>query len=160
MDLPALFSQRFSTPPTLLVRAPGAANLMGELVDTRQGPALLVALDPGVQIAAVPVPGDLVNLYSLNLDEDVSFHLEDVETGAGRSGRLLPAWAHGPAGVAWALRRSGYPLAGLQAVISSQVPFPTYLGGSAAIEAGFAVLWQALGGRSGVSRQSLLAGGG
>ena len=61
-------------------------------------------------------------------------------------GQPLPSWALYPAGVAWALQEAGYAVTGMQAVYTSDVPIASGLSSSAAVEVGFAVAWQALGG--------------
>jgi galactokinase len=146
MDLINSFTQSFSTSPTLLARAPGRVNLLGEHVDYNDGVVLPAALDRAVQFAAWPSADGAVHLEALDLGERVSFRLEDLDAKVALQGNLLPGWARYPAGVAWSLREAGVPVAGLQAAYTSNVPIGSGLSSSAAVEVGFAVLWQALGG--------------
>ena len=148
MDLIDSFKQKYSDQPTVLARAPGRVNLLGEHVDYNQGPVLPVAIDRAVHLAAGPSLGGerIVTLHALDLDEQVSFSLDNLAAKICTDGRPLPSWAHYPAGVAWALQDAGYSLAGMRAVYASKVPIGAGLSSSAAVEIGFCVLWQALSG--------------
>lgn len=146
MDLTAEFQARFSAPPAVLVRAPGRVNLLGEHVDYNGGPVLPAAIDREVRLAARFTPACTVTLAALDLGEEVVFSLDELDEKADLKGSPLPAWARYPAGVAWALRETGYPPSGLEVVYSSNVPIGAGLSSSAAVEVGFAVLWQAMGG--------------
>jgi galactokinase len=146
MDLISSFTQIFSTSPALLACAPGRVNLLGEHVDYNDGVVLPAALDRAVHFAAAPSADGAVHLEALDLGERVSFRLEDLDAKVTTNGNTLPGWACYPAGVAWSLREAGVPVAGMQAAYTSNVPIGSGLSSSAAVEVGFAVLWQALGG--------------
>lgn len=146
MDLTTAFQTRFSAPPAVLVRAPGRVNLLGEHVDYNGGPVLPAAIDREVRLAARFVPDNTVTLAALDLGEEAVFSLDELDRKASLGGSPLPAWARYPAGVAWSLREAGYPLSGLEAAYTSNVPIGAGLSSSAAVEVGFAVLWQAAGG--------------
>jgi galactokinase len=120
-------------------------NLLGEHVDYNDGPVLPIALDKAVTIAVTSNEDDVVDLYALDLDDQVDFRLSDLEDKASVDGSPLPNWAHYPAGVAWALLDAGFAVRGLQAAYSSNIPIGAGLSSSAAVEVGFAVLWQSLG---------------
>lgn len=146
MDLTGAFEERFAEKPQVLARAPGRVNLLGEHVDYNDGLVLPAAIDREVRVAASPQPGEMVTLLALDLGEEVSFDLQHIEQKLDLSGKRLPTWALYPAGVAWALRGAGYPVAGLRAVFSSDVPIGAGLSSSAAVEVAFGVLWRASGG--------------
>ena len=146
MDLLTGFQTHFQTSPSLQVRAPGRVNLLGEHVDYNGGPVLPAAIDRAVRLAAHPSGDDTVTLAALDLDERVSFELTALEKKIDVQGQPLPAWAHYPAGVAWALQQAGLEVKGIQAAYTSDVPIGSGLSSSAAVEVGFAVAWQALGG--------------
>jgi galactokinase len=120
-------------------------NLLGEHVDYNDGIVLPVAIDRSVQLAAASTSDNTVTLHALNLQEWVSFHLDHLEEKLDLQGKLLPAWAKYPAGVAYVLQQSGYKVTGMQAVFASDVPIGAGLSSSAAMETAFAVTWQALG---------------
>jgi len=145
-NLSKVFEQKFGKSPSLLARAPGRVNLLGEHVDYNQGLVLPAAIDRAVYLASAPSDDDCVTLCALDLDERTSFKLSELESKINRDGESLPTWASYPAGVAWALRASGLKIIGMQSVFTSDVPIGAGLSSSAALEVGFAVVWQALGG--------------
>jgi galactokinase len=146
MDLISIFKTSFGASPTLLARAPGRVNLLGEHVDYNGGPVLPAAIDRSVRIASAPNPSGVARLFARDLNKQVSFRLESLEAKLDLEGRPLPGWALYPAGVAWALQQAGYAIPGLDAVYTSNVPIGSGLSSSAAVEMAFAVTWQALGG--------------
>lgn len=145
MDMRAEFNRKYGRKPEFLVRAPGKVNLLGEHVEFNNGPVLTLALDKSVTIAAAPREDDVVILYAHDLDEHVSFSLSALEENVDLDGFPLSEWAHYPVGIAKAIRDSGFEVQGLEAVYTSNIPVGAELGSSAAVEVGFAVLWQSLG---------------
>lgn len=146
MDLVASFEKTYSTKPGVIAKAPGRVNLLGEHVDYNDGLVLPAAIDRQVSLAAAPDTAEVVSLYALDLGESASFNLDDLESKKNPDGRPLPGWALYPAGVALELSNAGYPLSGAKVAFSSNVPIGSGLSSSAAIEVGFAMLWQGLGG--------------
>jgi galactokinase len=146
VDLITLFRREFGMQPTLLSRAPGRVNLLGEHVDYNDGPVLPVALDRSVSLAAAPSGDDVVSLYALDLDQRVSFKLTELEQKVDLQVQPLPGWTLYPAGIAWSLKSDGLPACGMQAIYTSDVPIGAGLSSSAAVEVVFSVTWQALGG--------------
>ncbi len=146
MDLQRCYYERFQSPPKLLAQAPGRVNLLGEHVDYNQGVVLPAAIDRRVSLAVSPRSDGIIQLYAQDLEQEVVFNLEGLDSKNTLDGSPLPGWAHYPAGVAWALQRRGLPLSGLQAVFTSDIPIGAGLSSSAAVEVAFAAAWQALGG--------------
>jgi galactokinase len=146
MDIQTAFAQSFNTPATILVRAPGRVNLLGEHVDYNDGVVLPVAIDRAVRLAAAPTPDGVVRLYAQDLNQQVAFRLDALEQRLDLDGAPLPHWAIYPAGVAWALREAGLAVKGMQAIYTSDVPIGAGLSSSAAVEVAFAAAWRALGG--------------
>ncbi len=136
--------------------APGRVNLLGEHVDYNQGIVLPAAVDRRVKIHARRLSEPRVILHALDFSQQVEIFLapEALDARCDRDGKPLPTWALYPAGVAWALLRSGYPVEGLEASYTSDIPVGAGLSSSAAVEVAFAVLWQAMGGWS-LSRMAL-----
>ena len=145
MPLSRSFSEQFNQTPTLLARAPGRVNLLGEHVDYNDGFVLPVAIDRNVQVAASPTPDEAVTLVALDLNERVSFNLGRLAEKVDVNGDTLPTWARYPAGVAHVLKQEGLEVRGLQAAFTSNVPIGAGLSSSAAVEVAFAVTWRALG---------------
>jgi galactokinase len=146
MDLTEAFQARFSALPAIRVRAPGRVNLLGEHLGDSGGPILTAAIDRDVRLAARSVPARTVTLAALDLGEAAVFSLDALEDKLDTRGNPLPVWARYPAGVAWALQEAGFPLSGLEAAFTSDVPVGAGLASSAAVEVAFAVLWQSAGG--------------
>jgi galactokinase len=146
MELTDSFHKLFSARPTIQVRAPGRVNLLGEHVDYNDGPVLPAAINREVRLAARPVPTNRVTLAAIDLGKEAAFSLDELEGKTSLDGRRLPHWALYPAGVAWSLLEAGCRLSGLEVAYTSNVPIGAGLSSSAAVEIGFAVLWQALGG--------------
>ncbi|HZD55383.1 MAG TPA: galactokinase [Anaerolineales bacterium] len=146
MNLQLLFAERFGHQPEILARAPGRVNLLGEHVDYNDGPVLPAAIDRAVHLASAPSQQNVVHLIAYDLDDEVAFPLDALRDKSDGHGDPLPNWALYPAGVAWALREAGYEVLGVQALYTSDVPIGAGLSSSAAVEAAFAVTWQALGG--------------
>lgn len=144
--LETAFRRLASRSPEWLIRAPGRVNLIGEHVDYNDGWVLPIALELAVWLAAAPVPSPTVTIHALDLDNIVSFPLDELESKKDVAGLPLPTWAQYPAGVAWELRDIGLPVTGLETVFTSTVPIGAGLASSAAIEVAFALAWQAIGG--------------
>ena len=140
------FASTFGRPPDLMVRAPGRVNILGEHVDYNDGLVLPAAIDRAVFIAAAISQDDCVSLVASDLGERASFNLENLPEKVDSRGQPLPGWARYPAGVAWALAEAGLDTRGIQAVYSSDIPIGAGLSSSAAVEVGFATLWQAISG--------------
>jgi galactokinase len=144
MDLAGKFKQIYGRAHTLEARAPGRVNLLGEHVDYNQGMVLPVAIDREVRLLAAPTTDGQVTLHALDLGKRVAFRLDEIEQKQDEAGNILPHWAEYPAGVAWSLMQAGYPVLGMQAVYSSNIPIGAGLSSSAAVEVAFATTWQAL----------------
>jgi galactokinase len=128
------------------VISPGRVNMLGEHVDYNQGVVLPIAIDRFVRLAARPRDDRTVTVESRNLDERVSFSLDDLQARVDSAGDPLPAWALYPAGVAWALNEAGLAVGGMDAVIASDLPAGAGLSSSAALELAFALAWSKTGG--------------
>lgn len=140
------FTETFGSRPRLLGRAPGRVNLLGEHVDYNEGVVLPAAIDRQVSLAAAPTKDRSVILYAPDLNQQVHFNLDALDSRQDQDGRALPQWAQYPAGVAWALQEAGFAVHGMQAVYTSDIPVGAGLSSSAAVEVAFAVAWRLLGG--------------
>lgn len=122
------FVQQFDSLPTLLARAPGRANLIGEHTDYNEGFVLPIAIDRDLQLALRPRRDTLVQLYSLDFDEWSDFDLERIEPA------IEGHWSNYVRGVAAQLTARA-PLAhGFDAVLHGTVPVGSGLSSSAALE--------------------------
>lgn len=148
MDINAKFNEIFHTSPDVIVRAPGRVNLLGEHIDYNDGIVLPAAIDRSVRLAATPSGNRNVTLAAIDLGKTASFSLDYLSNKTDLDGKPLPTFARYPAGVAWALQQAGFATQGAKIVYSSDIPIGSGLSSSAAVQVGFAVLWQALGGWS------------
>lgn len=133
---------RWGQPPALLACAPGRVNLLGEHIDYNEGFVLPVAIDRATCVAVVPADEPTLTLDALDLGEEATLELADLER------RPDQTWARYPGGVAWALRERGLEVRGLRAVYASTVPRAAGLSSSASVEMAFAMAFQQLGGWS------------
>jgi len=138
------FHEAFGSPPAHMTSAPGRVNLIGEHTDYNEGWVLPMAIDRRAWLAVSPCDSPLVTVRALDLGEQVTFRLTDLESGLDVTGRPFPAWARYPAGVASAMQRAGHAIVGLDAVLASDVPIGAGLSSSAAINVAFALAWDGL----------------
>lgn len=121
------FISRFGGRPSIVVRAPGRVNLIGEHTDYNDGFVLPMAIDRAAWIALRPREDGRVIARSLDFEEDGEFALTDLKnTKAG--------WLEYLKGVAWALGDAGHKLRGWEGVVAGDVPVAAGLSSSAALE--------------------------
>ena len=122
----------FGRAPELAVRAPGRVNLIGEHTDYNRGLVLPCAIDRGTLAVAARRGDTALRVYSTALDA-----AGEIEAGESRRGR---GWLDYPAGVAWAFRSEGLPVAGLDVALASDLPRESGLSSSAALEVAIATV--------------------
>jgi len=130
----------------LKVVSPGRVNLLGEHVDYNDGLVLPAAINRYVTLNAQLTNDNLVTVHALDLGSTCRFSLAHLENKKDIDGAALPDWAEYPAGVAWVFQNHGFEIRGLDVKVTSTVPIGAGLSSSAAVEVGFAVLWQAAAG--------------
>jgi galactokinase len=109
-------------------RAPGRINLIGEHTDYNLGYVLPLALDRDCVVTRTPRDDRQLRLSSEQLGDSRTYSLLDLPQV--RTGH----WTDYCAGVARELLAAGYPLAGADLHIDSQVPTGAGLSSSAALE--------------------------
>lgn len=122
------FETRFEARPTLLARAPGRVNLIGEHTDYNDGFVLPAAIDRAIYVAARPRSDSTVKLVSVDFSQQATFTYGQLR------GRTMPAWTRYPRGALWWLREHGHKLPGFDAVIGGDIPLASGLSSSAAVE--------------------------
>lgn len=129
----AAFAEAYGGPPTVVARAPGRVNLIGEHTDYNRGLVLPVALPHATYAAMAPRTDDVVRIGSL----------EEAEPWTGSLGALGPGdvdgWAAYVAGVLWAMREAGYDVPGVDILVHGTVPLGAGLSSSAALECSVAL---------------------
>ncbi len=140
-DMAAAFQERFSDPPTHIVRAPGRVNLIGEHTDYNDGFVLPMAIDRDVMIALRPRDDRQVRVYLHDYNDlCYTFDLDSLQHGNDKSpGEYVK-------GVAWALQSEGYVLKGWEGVLRGDVPIGAGLSSSAALEMATARAFYAVSG--------------
>ncbi len=121
-----LFVKHFGVQPSLIVRAPGRVNLIGEHTDYNDGFVLPMAIDRGMCIAVRPRTDCVVRIRSLDFETETVFSLDDLKKEQG--------WAEYLKGIAYILQAEGCELSGWEGVMMGDVPRGSGLSSSAAVE--------------------------
>ncbi len=139
-ELLARFAQEFGRPATVIARAPGRVNLIGEHTDYNDGFVLPAAIERETRIAAAPRGDGRVRLIALDLGRETIFSLADI-----RRSREEP-WSNYVRGVAAGLSEAGYALVGFDGLMQGNVPIGAGLSSSAAVEMAALQAFSAVGG--------------
>ncbi len=122
------FAEQFGGQPTLIARAPGRVNLIGEHTDYNDGFVLPMAIDRAVWIALRPRNDRRVALRSMDFRQTAVIDLDQIAHTNG-------GWAEYVRGVAWGLTQAGHVLSfGWDGVMTGNVPRGAGLSSSAALE--------------------------
>ncbi|PKL82300.1 MAG: galactokinase [Ignavibacteriae bacterium HGW-Ignavibacteriae-3] len=124
------FIKLFKEEP-LLVRSPGRVNLIGEHTDYNLGFVLPAAIDNAIYYAISPRNDNNCKLYSVDLDEDFNFEVDDLKYSEKR-------WPNYLMGVVDQLNKTGIRISGFNCVFGGDIPLGAGLSSSAAIGAGLA----------------------
>jgi galactokinase len=123
------FHQITGHAPTLLVRAPGRINLIGEHTDYNEGFVLPAAIDKAIYFAVSARTDNRLELYAHDLNDHFSADLDHIV----RSGKGWPDYL---LGVVDQIRLAGYTIGGFNAVFGGDIPAGSGLSSSAAVENG------------------------
>ena len=123
------FRARFAAEPTLLVRAPGRINLIGEHTDYNGGFVLPAAIDKAIWLAASPRPDGRFVFFAADLGE--AFATPD---GAAVVFQTEKSWANYLLGVVSEARKDGLDFGGLNVAFGGDIPLGAGLSSSAALE--------------------------
>jgi len=126
----ASFQRRFGY-SSLLVRAPGRVNLIGEHTDYNDGFVLPAAINKEIYFAVGLNNGTSANLYSYDKDESCTVPLDQVKPGKNQ-------WANYLLGVVAQFQKRGITVPGFDCVFGGNVPIGAGMSSSAAVECGLA----------------------
>lgn len=124
------FKDHFGDNPTLLVRAPGRINLIGEHTDYNNGFVLPAAIDKAIYFAISSRQDQKCNLYAYDLEDSYEFSLDNLQ-------KSEKGWANFLIGVLAEIIATGKQInVGFNVVFGGDVPLGAGLSSSAAVESG------------------------
>ncbi len=132
------FRKRYNADPTIVVRAPGRVNLVGEHTDYNDGFVLPLAIEREVVVALRPATDPArMSVYALDFDQSLTLALSaPVERGAGPVRYVT--------GVTRALQDRFGTVCGWEGVVAGNVPIGAGLSSSAALEMALFVAYEAV----------------
>ncbi|WP_376766699.1 galactokinase family protein, partial [Nocardioides stalactiti] len=104
---------------SVIARAPGRVNLVGDHTDYNGGLCLPFAIDLRTTTVARPRGDDRVRVRSSAVDEVWTGHLGDLTLDRRTA---MPPWVRYVAGVLWAAQDDGWDLPGLDLLIDTELP--------------------------------------
>ncbi|HEU5321012.1 MAG TPA: galactokinase, partial [Methylomirabilota bacterium] len=125
----AAYRRVYGVAPTLLARAPGRVNLMGEHVDYCGLAVFPMAIQHAITIAARPRADHLVRLHDL----DPAFEPQEFPTSRNITPLPSGQWGNYARAAAQAMARRYGALRGLDAVVDSDLPAAAGLSSSSAL---------------------------
>ncbi|GAB3826377.1 galactokinase [Hymenobacter jeollabukensis] len=125
------FQRHFGYAASLLVRAPGRVNLIGEHTDYNLGYVLPAAIDKEIYFAVGLNSGSEIRLVSHDLNDCCTVAVDQLH-------RTDTQWANYLLGVAAQLQKRGVVLAGFDCVFGGNIPVGAGMSSSAAVECGLA----------------------
>ena len=142
------FEEIFGSPPTFVASAPGRVNLIGEHTDYNDGYVFPVAIDKYINIAARQRTDRHVTLHAPDVNDSsksealpFKFDLDALPSIPQQA----PAWSYYLIGVASLLQASGRKVAGIDTLITGDVPIGAGLSSSAALSVSATLAFLAAG---------------
>lgn len=124
------FESRFGRPATVIARAPGRLEFIGNHLDYNGGPVLGAAIDKYVTVAVAPRTDRKISLVSQSMNGVVELNLDEVAPVQGENG-----WVNYPLGMFSVLRDAGMKVThGFDLAVTNDLPMGAGLSSSAAIE--------------------------
>lgn len=134
------FLRQFGHLPTLVSRAPGRLEILGNHTDYNQGTVLSVAVDKAMYIAAAPIDGRECQLFDLNIKSKRSFSLDGLWPPLPRD------WSNYIRGLVYAMQQRNIQVPAFQAVLMGEVPLSAGMSSSAALEMAMTLILNELSG--------------
>lgn len=124
------FKSRFGVSPTVIARAPGRLEFIGNHLDYNGGPVLGAAIDKYVTVAVAPRSDRKIALVSQSMKGVVELSIDEVVRVQGEDG-----WVNYPLGMFKVLRDAGMVVNhGFDLAVTNDLPMGAGLSSSAAIE--------------------------
>lgn len=125
-----LFRVSFGKEPTVIARAPGRIEFVGNHTDYNGGKVLGVAVEQGIVLAARKRHDRLVRGVSHSAETAFEYSLDNLENRPEES-----SWSRYPLGVIWAIQEYGLKFEhGFDIAVVSNVPSGAGMSSSAALE--------------------------
>lgn len=127
-ELERAFADAYGRPPTVVTRAPGRLEILGNHTDYNEGVVLSVAVDRATHVAVAVRNDDRCTLLDARSGSRRTFRLQEVA-------RTRPGdWANYVRGIIIQLQRRGVTVPGFDAVLRSTIPMSAGMSSSAALE--------------------------
>jgi galactokinase len=127
-EVRAELERQFGSKASVVARAPGRVNLIGEHTDYNDGFVMPAALEFDTWVAGAERADRRVHLQSMNFKERVEFDLDNIHPGS------TAHWSDYVRGVAGVLEQQGTKLRGTNLLIRGDVPLGAGLSSSASLE--------------------------
>ena len=127
------FEQIYGTQPTIVARAPGRVNLIGEHLDYNMGVVLPFAIEQDCFVAVGPSSNSSISLASVGMGQPIRL-LGDEAIRRSKN----PHWTDYLKGVLFGFVERGSHLPSMNVLVNSRVPRGGGLSSSAALEVSFA----------------------
>jgi galactokinase len=137
-DLIRSHKEEYGEGPSIVARAPGRVNLIGEHTDYNEGFVFPMAIDYYVQVAVSARKDQNLRFYSMDLADRKRTSLSNLRF------KKEDRWANYPKGIISILLNRGYDIGGLSFSVQGNVPIGVGLSSSAALEVASAYAVQKL----------------
>ncbi len=122
------FEGAYGKRPSVVSRAPGRLEILGNHTDYNEGLVLSAAVEQVTEFAAFPVDGRICRLVDFRDGSSVEFDLDNIDTPVPGD------WSNYIKGVIFELRKRGFEIGAFEGAILSTVPLSAGMSSSAALE--------------------------
>lgn len=129
-EIQQLFENQFNKKPTLMVRACGRINLIGEHTDYNDGFVLPAAIDRHLFYAIAENETDVCHFHAADMKEKADVSLHDLK-------KTKYQWLNYLQGIIQQFQKQGKTVRGVDVVLGGDLPIGSGMSSSAALECGF-----------------------
>ena len=134
------FKNHFGIEPTVIAKAPGRLEILGNHTDYNEGTVLSVDVDRAMTVAAAKVDGKTSELYDLVITATKTFDLDKLDNP------VKGDWSNYVKGVVQEFQKRGYTVPAFKATLKGTVPLSAGMSSSAALEMAFVLVIEKLAG--------------